>query len=350
MTAADPPGGGGPDVRLDPALAGDPLALIELSLALFDSGELDRALALIATALDQPGAEDVLAIAHHALLARGIPDYHADILSDGPRNAAFAAGIAAAGVAGKAVLDIGSGSGLLAMMAARAGAARVVSCERVPALAATARAIVERNGLADRVRVVTGLSTALSAEELGGPFDVVVSEILGQDVVHEGVLPALRDAHRRLAAPGAMFVPLAATIRVAPVGFTREPIPDLADVEGFDLRPFARHLTGPRVMRGHHQVRLAGAPVDLVRFDFNDPSTLVARRGRATLAPAAARADGLAQWLTIDLPGGTRLENPPGTRSSWGVMLHPFERPRPAGAPIGLGWWAQHDLFRVWES
>lgn len=339
-----------PAVRLDPALADDPLAVIDLGLALFDSGEVDQAFALIETARAKPGADAVLGIAHDALLARGLPAYHADILADAPRNAAFAAGIAAAGVAGKAVLDIGSGSGLLAMMAARAGAARVVSCERMPALAATARDIVERNGLAGRIRVVNGQSTKLSAEELGGPFDVIISEILGQDVVREGVLPSLRDAHRRLAAPGALFVPLGASIQVSPVRFHGNPQPDLSDVEGFDLSPFARHLEGPFARRAHHDLRLVGAPIELVTFDFNDVSTLAARRGTATLGAPAEPADGIAQWLSVRFPGGGVLANPPAIDSSWGVMLTPFERRRPAGEPIPLSWWVQHDLFRAWEA
>lgn len=350
MTDPAGPRDRGSAVTIDDDLAGNPLALIDLALAIAADGQPERALALIAAASARPGADPLLARAHGALLARSVPDYHERMLADRPRNAAYAAGLAAAGLAGRSVLDIGSGSGLLAMIAARAGAARVVSCERVPSVAETARTIVAANGLAGRVRVVTGQSTQLSLEELGGPFDVIVSEILAQDVVLEGVLPALADAHRRLAAPGALFLPLSATIRIAPASFTRRPPAGLADVAGFDLTAFERHFTRPLPERAGHRLRLAGKPADAVLFEFNDPAHLAARRGTVRLDPPAEAADGIAQWIAIDFPGGVQFENPPGTPSAWGVNLVPFERPAEAGEPIALDWWVQHDMFRIWRQ
>jgi protein arginine N-methyltransferase 7 len=340
----------GSAVSIGDDLAADPLALVDLALALAADGQPERALDLIEAASARPDADPLLAQAHGALLARSVADYHQRMLADRPRNAAFAAGLAAAELAGQSVLDIGSGSGLLAMIAARAGAARVVSCERVPSVAETARRIVAANGLAGKVRVVTGQSTRLSVEELGGPFDVIVSEILAQDVVLEGVLPALADAHRRLAAPGARFLPLSATIRVAAARFTRPPPVGLADVEGFDLTAFERHFTPPLPERSGHRLQLVGEPADAILFDFNDPAHLVARRGTLQLNPSAEPADGIAQWIAIDFPGGVRFENPPGTPSAWGVNLIPFERPAEAGEPIALGWWVQQDMLRIWRQ
>lgn len=60
----------------------------------------------------------------------GIPDYHFSMLNDAERNAAYMLGLAAAvrraaqrgGGEPPAVMDIGAGSGLLSIMAHRAGA------------------------------------------------------------------------------------------------------------------------------------------------------------------------------------------------------------------------------------
>ena len=64
------------------------------------------------------------------------------------------------------VLDIGSGSGLLAMMAVRAGAARVSSLEMVPAMAAVARHCIAANGFGAAIKVHELKSTDVEAESL----------------------------------------------------------------------------------------------------------------------------------------------------------------------------------------
>src|SRR5215212_4586312 len=80
-----------------------------------------------------------------------IPRWHFEMLNDEKRNAAFEEALTNAITPDTVVLDIGSGTGLLAMMAARAGAKETITCEMVPLLAELARDTVARNGLADRV-------------------------------------------------------------------------------------------------------------------------------------------------------------------------------------------------------
>jgi len=69
---------------------------------------------------------------------RMIPAWHFAMLNDQARNDAFERAIAKAACGRRLVLDIGTGSGLLAVMAARAGAERVVACEANTPLARVA--------------------------------------------------------------------------------------------------------------------------------------------------------------------------------------------------------------------
>lgn len=73
------------------------------------------------------------------------------------------------------VLDIGAGSGLLGLMAARFASelgveVEVVCLEKVPVLAAAAGWAVEENGVGEQVTVVNELSSDVTAEDLGASF------------------------------------------------------------------------------------------------------------------------------------------------------------------------------------
>lgn len=116
---------------------------------------------------------------------------------------------------GVRVLDIGSGSGLLALAAARAGAEHVTACEADPLVAGAASAISAANGFGHCVKFVAKHSSKLSVSDLrdGQPVDVVTHELLDSTLLGEDVLPALRDAYTRgLAVPGALSVPWGARI------------------------------------------------------------------------------------------------------------------------------------------
>lgn len=101
------------------------------------------------------------------------------------------------------VVDIGTGTGVLAIAAAKAGARHVYAIEAT-AMADVARRLVEANGLSDRVTVLRGWSTQL---ELPERATVLVAEIIGSDPFDEDVLSVMRDATRRLVTADARLIP-----------------------------------------------------------------------------------------------------------------------------------------------
>ena len=64
------------------------------------------------------------------------------------------------------VLDVGTGSGILAIWAAQAGARKVYAVEATD-MAAHARELVQANGVADRVEVIQGTVEEITLPEEG---------------------------------------------------------------------------------------------------------------------------------------------------------------------------------------
>jgi len=94
---------------------------------------------------------------------------------------------------GGSVLDIGSGSAILSIAAARMGAGRVVAIESDPDANLNARENLEANGVTDRVEIVEATADAGLVERFGA-FDVILANILSG--VIKPLLPAMTGALR----------------------------------------------------------------------------------------------------------------------------------------------------------
>ena len=117
------------------------------------------------------------------------------------------------------MLDIGTGSGLLSMVAARMPVKGVVTCERDEAMANAAIQCIEANQLSEKVEVINKSSKdmvtqeeAAEAKESTEPdmkvrAEVLVAEIFGDDPLNEGVLGTLEHARENLLVPDALVVP-----------------------------------------------------------------------------------------------------------------------------------------------
>jgi release factor glutamine methyltransferase len=141
--------------------------------------------------------------------------FHPKVFKTGEYFANF---IGALDLRGRSVADIGTGSGILALAAARAGAGRVVALDINPNAAWAANENARINGLADRVTAVcSNLLSSLAARPL---FDVIVSNPpyfageprdLADRAWHSGpshrdILELFVQARERLTADGRMYV------------------------------------------------------------------------------------------------------------------------------------------------
>jgi len=336
-----------------PEASDDPRALIAIARQMIAAGDRPRALALAEQVHTMTGGVGEAGVTAAEILSDGVHSWHFLIPRDRARNDAYEAALLRAIRPGCRVLEIGTGTGLLAMMAARAGAT-VVTCEADPAIASAAREVIAANGYADRVKVVNAHSTLLHPErDMGGPADILVSEIVSNDLLSEGVLAAHEDAVARLLAPDAVVIPARGTIRVALARDQRDRSPRMDVVSGFDLSAFNRLASPNEMIRvGMDQVALCSEPVDLFDFDFATSTPRKPERRKLEIASRGGRVDGIVQWIALEMDAAGRYENrpQPGTASCWGALLWRFPQPQEtrAGERVSVGGAHERDRVRLW--
>ena len=200
-----------------------------------------------------------------------IPAWHFRMLNDQPRNQAFEDALGQVIRPGETVLEIGTGSGLLSMMAARYGAGAVYTCETIGVLAEKARVIVARNGFNRQVEVINKKSSDLVVgRDFPEKADLLVMEIFSSELLAEHVLPSIEDAKNRLLKPGAGIIPGKAGIRACLFGSPELEIELRVDqVSGFDLRPF-NEFSPPKYVEENLTAtyELLSSEFDVFKFDF----------------------------------------------------------------------------------
>lgn len=158
-------------------------------------------------------------------------------LTDEKRTSAFRDAIEKAVKSGDVVLDSGTGSAILALFAARAGAKKVIAVEFDPYVAKLAQQNVDNNGYGDVIQVIVGDVRKLHLEK-GIQFDVVIMEMLTTGMIDEHQVLAINNLHEKgFIKESTIFVPKRQDtfVTLAEMNF---------DINGFIMR-MIRHLWEP---------------------------------------------------------------------------------------------------------
>merc|ERR1719460_1455944 len=109
---------------------------------------------------------------------------------------------AASRLDGATVMDIGTGSGIMALFAAKCGAKKVYAVEASPDIARLASRIIRTNGYSDRIEVIPKhLEDITDGDVAPGSVDVIVSEIFSHFLVGEMGLQPVTVARQRFLRP-----------------------------------------------------------------------------------------------------------------------------------------------------
>ncbi|MGI5324656.1 50S ribosomal protein L11 methyltransferase [Actinomadura nitritigenes] len=288
-------------------------------------------------------------IGRNRAVRRAVPRWHWEMLHDEERAELYDRAIrrAVAAAPDALVLDIGAGSGLLAMMAARAGARQVVACEGQPSVAETTSRVVRVAGYDDAVSVVAKMSTRMAVpQDLPRRADLLVTEIVDCGLLGEGILGTIAHAREHLLAPDAVIMPSRGRITAQLV--ESEPLfrkNHVGKLYGFDLAPFNRLSTleyfDSRLHR--HEHRTLSEPLTVFDFDFYTADARPERTELRVAPTAAGTMHAVAFWFEMELMPGITIGNAPEDGSHWKQAIQCLPEPLHVqpGEPVVLA--AAHD-------
>ena len=251
--------------------------------------------------------------------------YHASLVGDADRVDRFHRAIHEVVRPGDVVVDLGTGTGLLAFFACQAGAARVFAIEE-GTIINVARELALLNRLAGRIEFFEDRSYDV---ELPERADVLITETLWNFGIGEGMIGFLNDARRRFLKPGARVIPAAVDLHVVPVRndalyaqlHERPP-----DPHGIDLSPIRHYQVNTVHMPHLDRSGFLARPALLVSTALDEAATPDFAAAVTVEAAVTGVMHGICGWFRSRLSPSVVLGNePPSVDSSWAHAFFPLQ-------------------------
>jgi type I protein arginine methyltransferase len=273
---------------------------------------------------------------------------HEEMLSDSVRVDAYHRGIRRNVQPGDVVVDLGTGTGLLAFMASRAGAKKVYAVEHSDFIE-VAREIARHNGFTN-IEFVQANSREFTPPER---VDVVLHEQMGDELFNENLLQNLLDVRNRFLRPHGRILPARFRLYVEPVTlhdamrvrrFWNIDLPD-----GIDLGPMRESLVAGRYDTGRNEqtwlragsvAATFAAPTPILEIDLATledvdaiPTDFLIER----TASADMIVDGTCVWFEALFDDDTVLSTSPlAPITSWGNRMYRLDQEYAKGDQLRL--------------
>ena len=229
---------------------------------------------------------------------------------------------------GSVVLDIGTGTGICALLACQLGARRVYAVEPSDAIQ-VAREIATANGYADRIEFIQDLSTNITLPERA---DVIVSDLRGVLPFLGSHFASIADARRRHLASGGALIPqrdtLWAAIVTAPKLYADFVEPWEVHNYGFNMQA-ARKLVLNSWGKGRVEPeQLLTEPKLWAQLNYATLEDVNAAAELEWTVAQSGEAHGVLVWFDAVLADGVGFSNAPGGGAVvYGSALFPFLEP-----------------------
>jgi protein arginine N-methyltransferase 1 len=254
--------------------------------------------------------------------------HYGSMIASAVRTGAYREALRRSVKPGMVVADIGTGTGIWAMLACRLGARKVYAIE-ADSVIEVARETACLNGFGDRIEFIQDFSTRVTLPERA---DVIVSDIRGVLPVHETSLEAIVDARRRLLEPGGVMIPLRDTLWAAVVESPQLYEPYVApwdeDVLGFQAPNIRRRVTSLWRKAPLTPEELVTEPVCWAVLEYDKLESRDLSGAASWTVQRAGVGHGLALWFDTALVDGVGFSNAPDQPEViYGRAFFPWQEP-----------------------
>ena len=261
----------------------------------------------------------------------GILQYHQTMLSDGVRNKLLYKAIKRHVSDKTSFLDIGAGTGVWSILAAKLGAKRVVAVEIEEALIPIIFKHAQENGVAEKIEIIHGNSNDV---KLKGKFDVIVSELFGQDALGRSTVESFINVRDRFLAPDGILIPQALSAIAAPIWMPRsvKDIPKGLPISCEFVRSLKLNYAHPIDLASRKELKFLADPVAMLELDFRTIQTAPPVEMSASWKlKDLSKVNGIVFFNKSFFSDGIEMNNL--LSQSWGAAVYEFE-PFPKGAGI----------------
>ncbi|CAG0923764.1 unnamed protein product [Notodromas monacha] len=174
-------------------------------------------------------------------------------------------------IAGKKVLDLGCGTGILSMFCVQADAAQVIGVDNAEVIVNTYD-IVRENNMEKHIKLIRGAIEDLGHEAVLKDVDVIVSEWMGYFLLFEGMLKSVMFARDNYLKPGGLILPNRCDLYIAAVSdrqqFDRN-VNMWDDVYGFKMTSMKNDYLKEVSVEVVRSENVVAEPILLKSFDLN---------------------------------------------------------------------------------
>lgn len=254
------------------------------------------------------------------------PSVHSDMIYDQQRVHAYQRAIERTVKPGDVVVDVGTGTGLLAFLCVRAGARHVHAIDRSPIIH-TARRLAEANSLSDRITFHYGNSTDI---ELDDTADVIVSELIGHIAFEEGMAEAIFDAKRRFLKPTGAIIPESVRLIAAPV-CDESVYPSVIDswvpAYGLDFSIMREQALANSYITEINESDLLARQETVLSVSFDEEVPQLLEGQCRFVIHRKSQVNGVALWFDAQLAEDVILSSSPWAKTHWMQCFTPVPNP-----------------------